>query len=43
MYPLIGKVIKSNLIELGRGKPGQVLSQIFKIMGSLMDQEPTHM
>lgn len=42
MYPLIEKVIKSNLAELGRGKPAVILSQIFRILGSLLDQEPTH-
>jgi len=26
MYPLIDKVIKSNLIEIGRGKPAQIVS-----------------
>ena len=42
MYPLIDKVIKSNLLEIGRGKPAVILSQVFRILSSLLDQEPTH-
>ena len=42
MYPLIDKVIKSNLLEISRGKPAVILSQVFRILSSLLDQEPTH-
>ena len=37
MYPLIDKVIKSNLIDIGRGKPAVILSQVFRILSSLLD------
>lgn len=37
MYPLIEKVIKSNLIEIGRAKPAMILSQVFRILGSLLN------
>lgn len=43
LYPLVGKVVKSNLLELGRGKPGHIFSLFFKILGSFLNQEPEHM
>ena len=43
MYPLVPKLINSNILELGRSKPGQIFSQYFKIMSTLISQEPQHM
>jgi len=42
MYPLIGKILKSNIIELGRGKPGHLFCLIFRILNSFINLEPAH-
>jgi hypothetical protein len=37
MYPLVEKIVKSNLIDLDRKKPAQVFSLVFKILQSLLN------
>ena len=43
MYPLITKILNSNLLELDRYQPGHLFSQIFKILITFINYEPQHM
>lgn len=37
MYPLIEKVLKSNLAELGKEKPSNIFAFVFKILLSFLN------
>jgi hypothetical protein len=43
MYPLIGKLVKSNLLSLDKQKPGHIFSLIFKLLSTFINLEPQHM
>lgn len=43
VYPLVDKIVKSNLNELSRSKCGHLLANIFKLLASFLNQEPSHM
>ena len=43
MYPVVDYITKSNLFEVGRTKPGQLLSLLFVILNSFLHEEPTHL
>ena len=43
MYPLVHFITSSNLLEVGRSKPGQLLSMILVILNSLLHEEPIHL
>jgi hypothetical protein len=43
MYPIIGRVLKSNIIDLGSDKPSNIFSRVVKVMGTLLNSEPQHM
>jgi hypothetical protein len=43
MYPLVHKIIKSNLKEdFGAAKAGKLLSKVFQILESLLLERPEH-
>jgi hypothetical protein len=42
MYPLVSKIVKSNIQDLGRGMPGHILSQVFKLFNTFINLEPEH-
>lgn len=37
LLPIFDKIRKSNLLDVARTKPGQVIGKIFKILNSLID------
>lgn len=42
MYPVIAKIIKSNLKDIDKEKTSVVLSTVFKILMALLLYEPAH-
>jgi len=42
IYPLVERVVKSNLVTLGRSKPAAILSMVFLLLRTLAHCEPQH-
>ena len=42
MAPIIHKVLRSNLKDLGEEKPGKIFSYVFRVLASLINLEPAH-
>ena len=42
MAPIIYKVLKSNLRDLGEDKAGRIFSYVFRVLSSLINLEPAH-
>lgn len=42
MFPLVARILSSNLLSLGRALPGRLISMVFRILGAFLILEPAH-